>query len=86
MGEQPHGIALAPDLKAIAVVLDLMDPVEPCWRLRGARWDAGRDEAVGANRNHDLRYRLVSPEGNCQSVAELSRDRIDHAQQARSVR
>jgi hypothetical protein len=71
LGEQPHRVALATDNQPVAIVLDLMHPVRTSRRLGGAGWDAGLDEAVGASRNHALPYRLVTPAGNCHSVAEL---------------
>jgi hypothetical protein len=45
--EQPHRVALPPDLEAIAVVLDLVHPIGAGRRLGGARRDAGQDEPVG---------------------------------------
>jgi hypothetical protein len=35
-GEEPHSVALAPDLKTVAVVLYRLDPVEPGGWLGGA--------------------------------------------------
>jgi hypothetical protein len=61
------------DDKAVAVVLDFVDPVELRGRLGGAGRDAG---AIWAGRNHGaLPYRLVTPAWNCHSVAELVRYR-----------
>jgi hypothetical protein len=63
MGEQPHGIAIAPDLKPIAVVLGLMDPTGAGQHLVGAGGDAGRDEA-GGHGNQRRSQHLRSGEGS----------------------
>jgi hypothetical protein len=47
--EQPHRIAVAPHLQPVAVVLDLVHPVGPSGRLRGARGNAGLDEPTGTD-------------------------------------
>jgi hypothetical protein len=47
--EQPHRIAVAPRLQPVAVVLDLVHPVGPSGRLRGARGNAGLDEPTGTD-------------------------------------
>jgi hypothetical protein len=75
-GEQPHCVAGALYLQAIAVMLDLMHPAGAGGRLGSNGGNAGLDEAVGTNRSHDLAYRLVSPSWNCQSLAELFYSRI----------
>ncbi len=46
-GEQPHHVALAPDLQAIAVVLDFVDPVPASRRLDGARRDTWGNKGGG---------------------------------------
>jgi hypothetical protein len=75
-GEEAHGVAVTPDLQPIAVVLDLVHPVEPGGRLRSAGGNAGLDEPAGTNyRNHAFGYRLLTPPGKCHSVAGLSLDR-----------
>jgi hypothetical protein len=38
-GEQPHTLALALDEKALAIVLDLVDPVRARGNLGSARWN-----------------------------------------------
>jgi hypothetical protein len=47
-GEETYGVAIAADLHAVAIVLDLMHPVGASRRLVGAGRDAGRDVPVGA--------------------------------------
>jgi hypothetical protein len=63
MGEQPHGIAIAPDLKPIAVVLDLMDPAGAGRHLVGAGGDEGWDEAGGHGNQRRFQH-LSSGEGS----------------------
>jgi hypothetical protein len=57
--EEAHGIAVASDLKPVAVVLDLVDPVGPDGRLGRACRNTGRDEAVGS-RQHVSNIGLLS--------------------------
>jgi hypothetical protein len=44
-GEQPYALALALDDQAIAVVLDLMEPLRPGGNLGSARRDARRERS-----------------------------------------
>jgi hypothetical protein len=46
-GKEAHGVTLAADLKSIAVVLNLVDPVGTGGHLVGERRDAGQDEVPG---------------------------------------
>src|SRR6516162_9954785 len=63
-GEQADGVAVISDNEAIAIVLDLVHPVGPGWRLGGTGGDAGLNEAVGVNRKHGLNYWIVRVSGN----------------------
>jgi hypothetical protein len=42
-GEEPHGIALAADLKPVAVVLDFVDPVRAGGHLKARIGTQGRE-------------------------------------------
>jgi hypothetical protein len=49
-GEQPHPLAVPANDQPVSVMLDLVHPVRARGRLGGAGWDAGVDEAIGADR------------------------------------
>jgi hypothetical protein len=70
-GEQPHGVAGAADDQPISVVLDLVHPARPGWRLGGTRgnFTAGRSGhgRAGRIRFVDLgRDVLRRPDGGVQ--------------------
>jgi len=66
-GEQPHAAAVSAHHEAVAVVLDLVNPVCTGWGLVGGRWQAGFDETGRSQVPRffwiavDLRHRWQKP-------------------------
>ena len=80
-GEQANSYRIAPGHQAIAVVLDLVNPVRPRRRLVGGRWEARFNEAGGdgpgerIQRGHARKIGSVQAEGKSRYLKATHRQR-----------